>query len=124
MDHILWLSFCFCLDVQAVKGIIHKYHIIILCSTIPIHVWTVINFDVKSQLLKVGDQANSILVTHIPETEECSLLLVCISTNVYNDLFQSFSWPCFSMPVSSVKAAVQVLEEDWERGFNWFDIVE
>lgn len=72
----------------------------------------------------MGDQANSILVTHIPETEECSLLLVCISTNVYNDLFQSFSWPCFSMPVSSVKAAVQVLEENWERGFNWFDIVE
>jgi len=32
---------------------------------------------------------------------------------------------CFSMPVSSVKAAVQVLEENWERGkFTWFDIVE
>lgn len=50
------------------------------------------SFDVKSQLLKVGDQANSILVAHIPKTEECSLLPVCISTNVYNDLFQSFSW--------------------------------
>lgn len=60
------------------------------------------SFDVKSQLLKVGDQDNSILVAHIPETEECSLLLVCISTNVYNDLSQSFSWPVMFLHASQL----------------------
>lgn len=119
MDHIIWQSFCFCLDVQTVKGIIHNTYI---------------------SITSLLNHSNSCLNSHLMVKVNCwkwvirlivfwwftflrqrnvayywsVYLLMCTMTSF--KVFLGLS--CFSMLVSSVKAAVQVLEENWERGFQ------